>query len=91
MTLENASLNLGGKNVFSNITLPIYKKDRICVVGRNGSGKSTLMSVIAGNVELDSGNRILNTSVVFGEMYQQTIVEKNINVFDYLSLYRNAK
>ena len=51
----------------------------VALTGNIGSGKSTLMSVIAGNVELDSGNRILNTSVVFGEMYQQTIVEKNIN------------
>ncbi len=84
MTLENASINLGGKTIFNNITLPIYKKDKICIVGRNGSGKSTLMSAISGNIELDSGNRILNTSIVFGEMHQKTLVDEQLSVFDYI-------
>ena len=33
----------------------LARGDRVCLVGRNGSGKSTLLRVLAGLVELDSG------------------------------------
>ena len=43
------------KQVFGGVTLGVDEGDRIGIVGRNGDGKSTLLSVLAGELEPDSG------------------------------------
>ena len=45
-----------GKRVLKNQTIGIYEGDRIGIVGRNGDGKSTLLSLIAKDLEPDSGD-----------------------------------
>lgn len=46
-------------NIFNNFNLEINKGDFITIVGSNGAGKSTLLNIISGELELDSGNIIL--------------------------------
>lgn len=45
-----------GKRVLQNQTIGIYEGDRVGIVGRNGDGKSTLLSLIAKDIEPDSGD-----------------------------------
>lgn len=54
-SLKNMSLHFGLNPLFDDITLHIKKGDKICLIGRNGSGKSTLLKVIAGLMDIDSG------------------------------------
>ena len=55
LSLNNISLKYGDKPLLKNISLMIFNKERICLVGRNGAGKSSLLKIIQQNIEPDSG------------------------------------
>ena len=57
LTLDKASLQYGTQVLMDEVDLKIEKGDRIGLLGRNGVGKSTLLKIIAGSIELDSGER----------------------------------
>ncbi|MGI9484734.1 MAG: ABC-F family ATP-binding cassette domain-containing protein [Geminicoccaceae bacterium] len=59
LSLRNAHLKIGAQTLFAELDAAIGRDDRICLVGRNGAGKSTLLKAIAGQIELDGGERIL--------------------------------
>jgi ATPase subunit of ABC transporter with duplicated ATPase domains len=54
--LENVSLSLNGKTLFSDLNVSINSGDRIGVVGDNGSGKSSLLRSIAKHLDEHEGN-----------------------------------
>ncbi len=57
LAIRDGSLRIGSQQLFAGIDATLARGDRICLVGRNGSGKSTLLKVLAGLVDLDSGER----------------------------------
>ena len=57
LSLRDAAIGFGGPPLFAGLTLHIAKGDIACLVGRNGCGKTTLMKLIAGELELDAGER----------------------------------
>ena len=59
-----------GKRVLQNQTIGIYEGDRIGIVGRNGDGKSTLLSLIAKDLEPDSGNVTYRGGIAVGVLGQ---------------------
>jgi ABC transport system ATP-binding/permease protein len=59
LSLQDISLNLGGKPLFQGASLSVSAGEHLCLVGRNGSGKSTLLNIAAGLIEPDSGTRFL--------------------------------
>ena len=63
VSLQNVSISFGGDPLLDNVTLNIERGEHTCVVGRNGSGKSTLLRVIAGAVEPDSGEVLVQQGV----------------------------
>lgn len=75
LQLNDISLTFGGDPVFSELSLVIKPGDRLALVGRNGSGKSTLLKVMAGLVEVDSGERVLSPGNSVGYMEQEPSME----------------
>ena len=63
VSLQNVSISFGGDPLLDNVTLNIERGEHTCVVGRNGSGKSTLLRVIAGAVEPDTGEVLVQQGV----------------------------
>lgn len=55
LSLRDVSVSFGGKPLFEGLSVNIAKGDKTCLVGRNGSGKSTLLKILAGLVDIDSG------------------------------------
>ncbi|MFI1886332.1 ABC-F family ATP-binding cassette domain-containing protein [Streptomyces jumonjinensis] len=55
---------------FGPVSLQIDWADRIAVTGANGSGKSTLLAAVLGRLPLDSGDAVLGSGVVVGEVDQ---------------------
>jgi zinc/manganese transport system ATP-binding protein len=55
VTVTNASVRLGGKTIFSEVTLTVAPGQFLAVLGPNGAGKSTLMKAILGLVPLAAG------------------------------------
>ena len=46
--------------VFSDFSLTVNKGDFISIIGSNGAGKSTLLNIIAGTIECDEGQILLD-------------------------------
>ena len=65
--LENISLTLGGRALFSELTLALASGQRVGLIGPNGAGKSTLLKLIGRTIEPDSGDVIISGSVGYLE------------------------
>ena len=48
--------------LFSDVTFGMDEGDKAAIIGRNGTGKSTLLSVIAGTLNADDGQVVINKS-----------------------------
>ena len=70
MTIKDAKLRFGTKQLFTDVELYINRGDKICLVGRNGCGKSTLLKVISGVIEADNGDIFIQPGVKISYMPQ---------------------
>ena len=59
LALREAGLGFGGKRLFDSLSLALAAGERACLVGRNGSGKSSLLKALAGELQLDRGERFV--------------------------------
>lgn len=59
-----------GDFAFGPVDLQIDWADRVAITGANGAGKSTLLAALLGRLALDSGNAVLGSGVVVGEVDQ---------------------
>ena len=71
-SLKNISLHFGLNPLFDDLTLHIKQGEKICLIGRNGSGKSTLLKVIAGQMEVDSGEVFVQPGIHVAYMNQES-------------------
>ncbi|WP_438863688.1 ATP-binding cassette ATPase Uup [Neptunicella sp.] len=85
LQLKNASLSLGHPPLLDGIELLVKSSERICLVGRNGCGKSTLLKVIAADMKLDDGQRIVGSDVVISRLPQDPPVSVEMSLFDYVA------
>ncbi len=83
-TLNNAHLSFGARAILEDVSLSIMPRDRVCLVGRNGSGKSTLLKVIAGQLELDRGDRFAKPGLKVGILDQALAPSTSQTIFDFL-------
>lgn len=67
LSLKDVSLAFGGPSILDNVSISISRGLRAALTGRNGEGKSTLFKVIAGEMDVDSGEivRAPNLKTVF--------------------------
>jgi zinc/manganese transport system ATP-binding protein len=54
--LSDASVSLGGRTIWSDVTLEIGAGEFVALLGENGSGKSTMLKVLLGSLRLGSGS-----------------------------------
>jgi ATPase components of ABC transporters with duplicated ATPase domains len=55
LNCDSLSKAYGSKQLFSGVSLGIFRGDRIGLVGPNGAGKSTLLKIVAGIDKADDG------------------------------------
>src|SRR5512138_3474236 len=79
--LKNLTKEFAGKPLFTNISWHLKKGERVGLVGENGAGKSTLMKIIAGQVELSSGDIQFAKGASVGYLPQDGIVAKVKSLF----------
>ena len=67
LELRGLTKSLGGKQLFSDLTLLLKPGDRIGIVGGNGVGKTTLLRTLLGELPPDAGEVITgqNTRIAF--------------------------
>jgi len=85
LTLKDISLGFGGHPLFEGTELVIGQGDRICLVGRNGSGKSTLLKIVAGLLEPDGGERILQSGCRVAYLEQEPDLSPYDTIRDYIA------
>ncbi len=71
VSFRNVTLAFGGDPLLERAELHIEPGERIGLLGRNGAGKSTLLSVLAGDVQPDSGTVDRKPSLRVGRLAQQ--------------------
>jgi len=63
LRLTDLSMSFDHKNLFNNLSLEIYKGDKIALIGANGSGKTTLFKLLMNQLKPTQGKIRLGTSV----------------------------
>ncbi len=78
ITMDIASVGYEpGKPVLSGISMRIDADDRIALLGKNGNGKSTLAKLLAGKLELMSGELVRAKKLMPGYFAQHQLEELN--------------
>lgn len=80
--IEKAYLSYGLQVLLDQIDLVVEKGHRLCLIGRNGAGKSSLLKVIAGEVDLDKGDVILQSGIRIARLEQDLPDADDRLVFD---------
>ncbi|MGB7604178.1 MAG: ABC-F family ATP-binding cassette domain-containing protein [Lutisporaceae bacterium] len=62
--------------VLDNISMTLFKGDRIALLGKNGCGKTTLLKIITGEEEADTGIAKLGESIKYALLQQNIVFEK---------------
>jgi len=83
LKVENASKKFGDNTIFKNISMSIYRHDRVGIIGPNGIGKSTLLKIIGEKLNDYLGNITLGHYVNIGYYDQeQTGLDNENTVID---------
>src|SRR5436853_1570346 len=72
--LESISKQHGGRILFLDASMAVFRGEKVGLVGPNGAGKSTIFRMIVGEEEPDSGNVLVERRVSVG-YFSQTVGE----------------
>ena len=96
ISVENLSIQFGGRDIFRDISFLVNPKDRIGLVGKNGAGKSTLLRIFMGLQKPDSGTVVVPDNTTLGYLPQQmsvtnkrTVYEEAVTAFDEIASLEN--
>ncbi len=83
--LESVSKQHGGRILFLDASMAVFRGEKIGLVGPNGAGKSTIFRMIVGEEEPDSGEVLIEKRVSIGyfsqsvgEMGGRSVLEETI-------------
>ena len=60
LELRNVCFGYDGKDVLRNVSMELYRGQKIAIIGENGSGKSTLIQILLRFFQPDSGKIFIN-------------------------------
>jgi ATP-binding cassette subfamily F protein uup len=72
LSCQSVSKSYGSRQLFKDISLGIFRGDKIGVIGPNGSGKSTFLKILAGLESSDGGTLAGNRSLRIGYVPQES-------------------
>ena len=99
---DHLSLDLGGREVLTNIGFDLYPGEVLGIIGPNGAGKTSLLEILSGRFEPKAGEvqfeqRSLNGSNLFerarmgiGRTYQTPVVCDELTVGETFKAARQA-
>ena len=82
ISVDNVTVEFGGRALFSDVTFNINEKDRIALMGKNGAGKSTLLKIIAGKDKATRGKISAPSDAVIAYLPQHLLMEDDSTVFE---------
>ena len=77
ISLSHVRKSYDGNVVYRDLSLALYRGDKVALVGPNGAGKTTLLKILAGVLPFDSGERRLGHGVItaYYAQYQLELLE----------------
>ncbi|MCM1990355.1 ABC-F family ATP-binding cassette domain-containing protein [Oceanirhabdus seepicola] len=84
ITIKNLAKFYGGNKVLENISLEIYRGDKIGIIGDNGCGKTTLFKIITGTENYEDGTLHMRRNMSVGYLQQIPVYPSNFTVEDVL-------
>ena len=81
--IENFGVNIGGRQIFSDVNIHIHCGELTAIIGPNGAGKSTLLKAILGQIPHSGKLKYVDAKdertgkPVFGYVPQQLVFDKN--------------
>lgn len=85
ITITNLSQNFDQRMLLDNVSISIYKNEKIGLTGPNGAGKTTLFSIILGEQEPVAGNVQRQRNLVIGYLPQEARFESQRTVIEELT------
>ncbi|MEM2982931.1 MAG: ABC-F family ATP-binding cassette domain-containing protein [Candidatus Bathyarchaeia archaeon] len=79
MSLRGVAKSFDDLLLYKDVSFDIYKGDRIAFIGPNGAGKSTLMKILAGEIEIDEGERKTGYGVRIAYFSQTQVDQLNLD------------
>jgi ABC-type sugar transport system ATPase subunit len=55
LSCQSLSKSFGTRDLFEDLSLSLFERDRVGLIGLNGVGKSTFLKILAGQEKADSG------------------------------------
>lgn len=71
LSVKNLSKSFGEKELFSDISFEVKKKERLFIAGANGVGKSTLLKILLRKISADKGSFEFGYNVTVGYYDQE--------------------
>lgn len=85
LSLRELRFTYGGDPLIDGIGLEVTRGERIGLLGRNGTGKSTLMKLIAGELDADEGEVLLEKGVKVARLTQEVPTGTDQSVAEMIS------
>ena len=82
ISVDNVTVEFGGRALFSDVTFNINEKDRIALMGKNGAGKSTLLKIIAGADKATRGKISAPSDAIIAYLPQHLLTTDDSTVFE---------
>lgn len=79
------------KPLFQDVTFGLNEGDKAAIIGRNGTGKSTLLNVIAGVLQPDSGQIVINKSAGISYLSQNPEFDGNNTIREHIFKSQSPK
>ncbi len=77
------------REVVENVSLRISKNTTTAIIGSSGCGKTTLLYLIAGILDADEGNILIDNKYVSGIRKSTGIILQNYGLFPWKTVYEN--
>ncbi len=82
LDLIEVSKNYEAQKILCEVDFHLEEGERVAIIGQNGGGKSTLLNIINGTLEIDSGRRVVNSSVKIDILQQTPVFDESLVVKD---------
>lgn len=85
VTLNNLTMGFSQRTLFKNVSLSIFKNEKIGLTGPNGAGKTTLFLLILGEMEPIAGGVQLQKNINIGYLPQEARFDSARTVMEELT------
>lgn len=90
LVLDRVCVELGGTPILRDVSLEIYEREFVCVIGTSGGGKTTLLRTIAGLLPLTSGAVTLAGAPVTRPSPAAAMVFQHFGLFPWKTVRANV-